>query len=150
MIPVIKTKKFYTLIYMFAHAFVFHHVYFMHFVTGSFLPWLRFRKQVYRTWFLSPVKSIYNPVCTPNWLPYFTWPRNFEIINSSDAGNRIFQLRPLIPCLLMHWLLKSPEHQQAWYWLCRTDNMYCCSRVNFISLGQANPKIQFKIWIYLL
>ena len=27
-----------------------------------------------------------------------------------------------IPCLLMHWLLKSPVYQQAWYWLCRTDN----------------------------
>ena len=32
---------------------------------------------------------------------------NVLCINSSDAG----------------------EHQQAWYWLCRTDNMYCCCRV---------------------
>ena len=37
-----------------------------------------------------------------------------------------------IPCLLMQWHLKSPVHQQARYWMCRTDNMYCCSRVNFI------------------
>ena len=55
-----------------------------------------------------------------------------------------------IPCLLMPWLLKSPGHQQAVYWLCRTDDMYCCSRVNFIYLGQAKSKIQFKMWIYLL
>ena len=26
-----------------------------------------------------------------------------------------------IPCLLMPWLLKSPEHQQAWYFLCWTE-----------------------------
>ena len=37
-----------------------------------------------------------------------------------------------IPCLLMRWLLQSPDHQQARYWLCRTDNMYCCFTVNFI------------------
>ena len=43
--------------------------------------------------------------------------------NSSDAGDKIFRLWESIPCLLMHWLLKSPVHQQAWYLLCRTDNM---------------------------
>ena len=51
-------------------------------------------------------------------------------INSSDTEDRIFQVWGSIPCLLMPWLLKSPGHQQAWYWLCRTDNMYCCSRLN--------------------
>ena len=55
-----------------------------------------------------------------------------------------------VPCLLMHWLLKSSKYQQPWYWLCRTDNRYCCSRINSISLGQAKSKISFKIWIYLL
>ena len=35
-----------------------------------------------------------------------------------------------IPCLLMPWLQKSPEHQQARYWLRRTDYMYSCSIVN--------------------
>ena len=35
--------------------------------------------------------------------------------NSSDAGGRIFWLWVSIPCLLMHWLLKWPKHQQAWY-----------------------------------
>ena len=45
--------------------------------------------------------------------------------------------------------LKSPEHQQVWYWLCRTDNIYYCFRVNFIYLDQAKSKIQFKMWIYL-
>ena len=52
--------------------------------------------------------------------------------NSSDAGEGIFRLWGSIPWLLMPWLLKSPEHQQSWYWLCWTDNMYCCFRVNFI------------------
>ena len=50
-------------------------------------------------------------------------------------------------CMLLHWFVKLPEHQQAWYWLYRTDNMYCCFRVNFIYLGQANSKILFKILI---
>ena len=148
MIPVIKTKKsipWYICLHMPSYFTILCILWQDHFCRDWGL-WNRFTV----TWFLSPVKSIYNPVCTQNWLPYFTWPRNFEIINSSDAGDRIFQLGQSIPRLLMPWLLKSPEHQQAWYWLCRTDNMYCCSRVNFISLGQANPKIQFKMWIYLL
>ena len=51
-------------------------------------------------------------------------------LNSSDNWGAIFQLWGTIPCLLMLWLLKSPEHQQTWYWLCRTDSMYCCSMVN--------------------
>ena len=70
-------------------------------------------------------------------------------VNSSDAGGGIFRLLRSIPYLLMHWLLKLPVHQQAWYWLCKT-NMYCCSRVNFIHLGQAKSKIQFEMWIYIL
>ena len=40
--------------------------------------------------------------------------------------------------------------QQAWYWLWRTDNTYCCSRVNFMYLGWARSKILFKMWVYLL
>ena len=56
-----------------------------------------------------------------------------KLINSSDVRDGIFQFWGLIPCLLLLWLLKSPEHQQAWYWLCRTDNMYCCPRVDFLS-----------------
>ena len=43
--------------------------------------------------------------------------------NSSDAGDRIFQVVWSIPCLLMPWLLKSSEHQQAWYWQYRISNM---------------------------
>ena len=70
--------------------------------------------------------------------------------NSSDAGDRIVRLRGSIQCLLMSWLLKSPEHQQAQYWLCKTDNKYCCFRVNFMYLGQVSSKIWFKMWIYLL
>ena len=71
-------------------------------------------------------------------------------VNSSDAGVGIFRLKGSIPRLLMPWLLKSPEHQQAWYWLCRTDNMHCCSRINFIDLGQAKSMTRFKLWIYIL
>ena len=68
-------------------------------------------------------------------------------INSSDAGEEIFWLWGSIPCLLMPWLLKSPEHQQAWYWPCRTDNMHCYSRVNFIYLGPTKSQISPKMWI---
>ena len=50
-------------------------------------------------------------------------------VNSYDDRDRIFQFWVSVPCLLMQWLFKSPVHQQAWYWLCRTD-MYCCARVN--------------------
>ena len=71
-------------------------------------------------------------------------------LNSSDTGDRIFRIRGLLPCLLMPWLLKSPEPQEAWYWLCRTDNIYCCSRVHFTYLGEAKFKIWFKMWTYLL
>ena len=67
--------------------------------------------------------------------------------NSSDAGDGIFLLQVSIPYLLMHLLLKSPGHQQAWYWLYRTDKMYYCSGVNFIYLSQAKSKIWFKIGI---
>ena len=71
-------------------------------------------------------------------------------VNSSDAGVGIFWFLESIPCLLLPLLLKSPGHQQAWYWLRRTDNMHCCSTVTFIYLGQAKPKIRLKMWIYLL
>ena len=70
--------------------------------------------------------------------------------NSSDAGNGNVWLWGSIPGLLMLWLLKSPEHRQAWYWLCRTDGIYCCSKVNFIYLGWAKSRIWFKMWIHLL
>ena len=50
-------------------------------------------------------------------------------VNSSDAGNRIFRLWRLIPCLLMPWFLKSAGHQEAWHWLCRTVNMYFLSEL---------------------
>ena len=73
-----------------------------------------------------------------------------QCINSSDAGDGIFCLCGTIPCLLMHWLLQSPEHQQACYWLSITDNMHHCSRLNFIYLGQVKSMICFKMWLYLL
>ena len=51
-----------------------------------------------------------------------------------------------ILCLLMHWPLKSPELEQAWYLRGRTDSMYFCSRVNFTYLSQAKFNIPFKMW----
>ena len=41
----------------------------------------------------------------------------------------------LIPYLFLTWLLQSPEDQQAFYWLCTTDNVYCCSTVHNIYFG---------------
>ena len=70
-------------------------------------------------------------------------------VSSSDDGDGILGLWRSTPCLLMPWLLKSPEHQQACHWLCRTD-MYCCSKVNFIYSRQTISKIWFKMWLYLL
>ena len=37
------------------------------------------------------------------------------------AGDGIFWLWESIPCLLMTWILTSPEHQQTWYSLCETN-----------------------------
>ena len=72
-------------------------------------------------------------------------------VNSCDARDEIDRFGGQYhPCLLMHWLLKSPEHQQAWYWLCRTDIIYCCFRVNFTYLVQAKSKLRFKMLIYFL
>ena len=65
----------------------------------------------------------------------YCWRISSFSVNSSDAGSGIFPLWGSIPCLLMPWLLMSPEHQQAWHWLCKTDE-YCCSRLIFINLGQ--------------
>ena len=76
---------------------------------------------------------------------HITWRKLTGFNNSSDAGNGIFQLLRSIPCLLMYWLLKAPVHQEACNWLCRTHNMHCYSRINFIYLGQAKSKIWFKI-----
>ena len=65
------------------------------------------------------------------------------------VGDGISRLWGSIPCLLKHGRLESPMHQQAWYWLCKTNNMYCCSRVNFICLRQDKSKIRFKMPVFL-
>ena len=60
----------------------------------------------------------------------FAWSHNWyirsrSIINPSDntldSRDVILRLWRSMPCLLMLWLLKSPVHQQAWHWQCRTD-----------------------------
>ena len=83
---------------------------------------------------------------TPVTIQYMHQP-HCDHLKSSD---RIFWLCESIQCLLMLWLLRSPEHWQAWYKLCRTDNMCCCSRINIIYLGHVKSKIWLKVWIYLL
>ena len=55
-------------------------------------------------------------------LPSILEHESAKVINSSDAVDGIFRLWESIPCLLMPWLLKSPEHQQVWY--CRTDSIH--------------------------
>ena len=46
--------------------------------------------------------------------------------------------------------LKSPVHQQGWYWPCRTTNMHSLSRVKFIYLNPAKYQMRFKMWIHPL
>ena len=68
-----------------------------------------------------------------------------QCVNSSEARDGIFQLIWWIPCLLMPWPLKSPEHQQTWYWLCGTDKstlvqlMAWCSQAMSHYLNQCWP-----------
>ena len=71
-----------------------------------------------------------------------------EVI-TSNATDGIFRRWGPIPSLLMHWLLKSPVHQQSCCWLCRANDMYFFSRLNLIYLGQTKSKMRFKMWIYL-
>ena len=64
------------------------------------------------------------------------------LITSSDAGDGVFRLQGSTTCLPMHWLLKSPVQQQTWYWLRRTDTVYCCSRLNCIKSSKIEVTIQ--------
>ena len=82
----------------------------------------------------------YRCVCFVYNTQYTTRCHSFNEPHSSDAGHGIFRLWGSIPCLLMHWLLKSPEHQQTWY--------FC--RVNLMYWDQVKSKILLKIPIYLL
>ena len=57
-------------------------------------------------------------------VPIFHLIMEHLVFKYADAADRIFRLWDSILCMLMHWLLKSLEHQQAWYWLCITDIVY--------------------------
>ena len=70
-----------------------------------------------------------------------------QYVNSYDARDRIFQLIWSIPCLLMPWLLKSPGHQQAWYWQYKIGNMYSCSIVNLVFFCRTKSNIWYKMWL---
>ena len=81
--------------------------------------------------FIKCIWKLYSPIVSH--LPQCVVPKlniNDNVTNLFDARDRIFWLWGSISGLLMHWLLKSPVHKQAWYWLCRTDNMYYCFRLN--------------------
>ena len=117
-----------------------------------------FHKSVIHNMNILEILSIFlflESVTSMHWITLYRHFRAFTIlsvpnsndINSSGAGDGIFRVWRSIPCLLTHWLLKSPVHQQACYWLCGIDNMYFCSKVNSICLGQNKSKIWFKIWI---
>ena len=48
------------------------------------------------------------------------WIRTLRLITTNRSPtDGIFRIWLSISCLLMPWFLKSPEHQQAWHWLCR-------------------------------
>ena len=85
-------------------------------------------------------EDVNNATTEINWLiniQPFIKPNIRRNVNSSYAGDRIFWVWWSIPCLLMLWLLKSPEHQQSYYWLCKTENIYCCSRLNSLRPSDA-------------
>ena len=42
----------------------------------------------------------------------------------------------------------TTAHQQAWYWLCMTDSICCCSRDNSVWLAQTKSVVRFKMWLY--
>ena len=69
-------------------------------------------------------------------------------INSSDAKDGIFWLWGTIPCLLMPWLLKLPEHQQAWYCQYMIGNTLGCSIVNFVFFCWTKSKMWYEMWIH--
>ena len=97
------------------------------------------------------LKACYNVIKIDEWYMYLGINVRSERICQGMPGNLtilmpvgIFGIWEILPRLSMLWLLKSPEDEHAWYWLSRTDNMYCCSIRIFIYLGQAKSKIRFK------
>ena len=56
-----------------------------------------------------------------------------------------------VPCLLMPWLLKSPEHQQARYWQCEIGTMQSYFIVNsYLIFCWTKSKIWYEMLIHLL
>ena len=132
------------------------------------LLWCRRRQILHRSFYQLPIWPLPHPYPQPRWPRgrlHLTFAKA-TLVAGKDLKKKMlrfiitFSILTLsmlmeysgsvgsIPCLLMPWLLKWPEHQQARYWLCRTNKMYCCSRVNFIDLGQAKSKIRLKMWIW--
>ena len=60
------------------------------------------------------------------------------VVNSFDASDGIFWLWASVSCLLMPWFPKSPDHQQAWYWLYRKE-------IRFIIMCQEIKKLHLLL-----
>ena len=133
------------LLFFFSFRFSF---FFLFFSFRFFLH--RGNDEIMKLWFISYQDHFWK-FLQCHWSPYpvsemVSWDDNFSSSNSSGARDGIFWLWGSIPCLLMPWLLKLPEHQPAWYWLGWADSMYyCCSWVNFIYLGPTESNIRFKM-----
>ena len=82
---------------------------------------------------LLPVSTVTNDIISWEKLveSYGIWNDIIQLLTLSDAGDGVFCLWGSTPCLLMLWLLKSPQHQQAWYWLCRTYKIYSLFQSQF-------------------
>ena len=88
--------------------------------------------------FVYKIRTLF--ACVPLHCDNKTWQRNTKLFHY--AWNGIFQVWGSITCLLIHWLLKSPVHQQALYLLCRTDYMYCCCRLPLLGSNEIRDTIQ--------
>ena len=95
------------------------------------------------------IKEIYK--CIYSHFIFYVIPRHlnvtFEILSPGPVGHLleteyILALGINTMPAQMPWLLKSPEHQHAWYWQYRIGNMQGCSIVNLVFFCW----IQFKKW----
>ena len=71
-------------------------------------------------------------------------------VNSAGAESRTLGTGKSISWLLMTWLLASPCHQQAWYWMCKIKRSMSSMRDYFNYLCHLSivkwSKIHFSAW----
>ena len=68
------------------------------------------------------------------WLPKLQW----KTLTLNVRGPSYLCLTRSISWLLMPWLLRSPGHQQPWYWLCRICRSWSYLRKDFKYLCHIN------------